>query len=550
MRAFHAEGVLFDFDGTLTKPSAIDFGAIRAMIGCPPDSFVLEHIASLPPGPERERALATLEQFEIEGAQRSQPNEAAEATVRRLRELGLRVGVLTRNSRAALEVAFAQFAALRPDDFDVIITRDDPVPPKPSPDGVLLAARRMGVLPQRLLVVGDFSLDILAGAAAQSVTVLLTNGAPALDHDASPGPDTREPIEADFTIHRLDELEAVVGLGLPLPAGKLPNELLVSFLSEAASDDAAVIVGAAIGEDVAALDVAGEEVIVVHGDPITLASTDVGRWTVLVNANDILTSGGEPRWLLTTVLLPVGTTGSHALTLLAETAAAAKAQGVSLIGGHTEITAIVSQPLVAAAMAGTVKRADLRDKRSVRTGDHVVLTKRLAVEGTALLAQELGARLLELGMSEAELAACRALTENLSIAAEARIARQFAAVTALHDVTEGGLATALEELSIACGHHISVRPDSIPVYAETQRVCLLLGADPLGLIASGSLLICCHPQEGAALLDALADAGIEATRIGTVEGPGRGVIGEASRRAAWPRFARDEAARLLASPAP
>lgn len=551
MRPFRADAVLFDFDGTLTKPLAIDFAAVREAVRCPPDSFILEYVSGLPQGPLRDQAMAILDRFELEGAQRSEPNESAETTVLRLRELGLRVGIITRNSRLSVDAAFARFAGLRATDFDVIVTRNDPVAPKPFPDGVLLAAERMGVAPERLLMVGDYYLDVEAGKAAGGVTVFLTN-----DSDTAPewapgnGPPSREgndPVpDADFVIHRLDELEAVVRLGLPLPQGKLPNDLLATYLSDIKADDPSILVGAGVGEDIAALDIAGDEVLVVHGDPITLASDDIGRWAVLVNANDIATSGGEPRWFLATVLLPPETTASGALVLLRQISTAAAAQSVSLVGGHTEITSAITRPVIAGAMAGTVRRADLRDKRRVAAGDHIVLTKRLAVEGTALLAHQLGERLLALGMSGAELDACRGFVERMSVVDDARIAASFAGVTALHDVTEGGLATALSELGVACGRRVTVHRDRVPVYPETQRLCHLLGIDPLGLIGSGSLLLCCRAGESAALVGALEASGIEATVIGEMGEPGEGVTAfDGSRAASWPRFARDEAARLL-----
>ncbi len=119
------------------------------------------------------------------------------------------------------------------------------------------------------------------------------------------------------------------------------------------------------------------------------------------------------------------------------------------------------------------------------------------MEGTVLLAAELGERLRALGMSRKELAACLALEAQETIVPEARIARGVPGVRAMHDVTEGGLATALRELAAAAGHGVLVRRELIPVSALTTRVCALLGADPLGLIASGSLLICCAPDEAA-----------------------------------------------------
>jgi hydrogenase maturation factor len=331
--------------------------------------------------------------------------------------------------------------------------------------------------------------------------------------------------------------------------------------------DDAVLVAAGIGEDVAALDVDGVDTIVAHGDPITLAGDDIGRFAVLVNANDIAASGAEPRWLLTTVLLPEGTTPSQALALLGELADAAAAQGVTIVGGHTEVVGAVTRPVVAATTIGVVRRGELRDKRAALPGDRIVLTKGLAVEGAALLARGLGERLRALGMSDAELAACRDLLDRVSVVPEARIAAGFAGVRAMHDVTEGGLATALRELASATGRDVVVHRDRVPVLPEAGHLCALLGVDPLGLIGSGSLLICCDPAEAGELIGRLAGAGIAAANIGELDAAGdepgaAGGAGGASaasamsgaavtamsggRRAQWPEFAVDEAARVLA----
>jgi HAD superfamily hydrolase (TIGR01509 family) len=559
-RPFRLEAVLFDFDGTLTMPDGLDFPAIKREVGCPPEKYVLEFVEGLPKGERRDAALAALARFELEGAARARPNAGAEEAVRRMRRHGLKVGVITRNGRPAIDRALANFDALEAADFDVIVTRDDPYPPKPAPDGVSGAAAAMGVDPARVVVVGDFILDAIAGRAAGAVTAFVTNGDPSPDGRPAEAGGTAG-VEAgllaaarcadeevcDFVLDSLDELDDVVRLGLPLPQGKLPVDVLARFLRGIDTADPAILVGAALGEDIAALDIAGDEVLVVHSDPITLTTADLGRAAVTVNANDIATSGAEPRWLLTTALLPTGTTAAEALHLLGDLTAACRDQGIASIGGHTEITSAVTQPVVSCTVLGVLRRADLRDKRGAREGDRVIFTKALAVEGTALLASERGDRLLELGMDAAELARCRDLGELLSVVPEARIAAGFAGVRAMHDVTEGGLATALAELGVAGGHEIDVDRDVIPMYAETEHLCALLGAEPLGLIGSGSLLICCAPQEAGALRDALGYAGIAATDIGAVGRPGAGVNARASGRPApWPVFAVDEAARLLA----
>jgi HAD superfamily hydrolase (TIGR01509 family) len=556
-RPFRLRAVVFDFDGTLTAPGGLDFPAIKRELGCPLDRFVLEFVRELGE-PERARALAALERLELEGAARSRANEGAVDLVATLRAAGLGVAVVTRNGRAAVHRAFENCAGLRLADFGAVVTRDDAVAPKPAPDGVLLACERLGVAPNEALMVGDYALDVEAGRRAGALTALLTNGA----HGGTEVDDRAELVEAglaaehpaDFVVTRLAELLAVVRLGLPLPQGKLPNDLLAGVLADLPPGGPSVLVGPGVGEDVAALDIAGEEVLVVHGDPITLSGEQLGRYAVTVNANDIATSGALPRWLLATVLLPRGTTASQALALLEDLVAAAAADGIALAGGHTEVTSTVAQPIVAATMLGVLRRADLRDRRRAAAGDRVVLTKALALEGTALLAAELADELRRLGLTDDELAAGRALLDRLSIVPEARVAAGLDGVTALHDVTEGGLATALEELALSCGLGVAVWPDRVPILPETRRVCEALGLDPLGLIASGSLLVTCRAAEEGGLTAALRSSGVEVTTIGELtdehEDVRVRVTGHprASRNAAgiaWPRFARDEAARAL-----
>lgn len=219
--------------------------------------------------------------------------------------------------------------------------------------------------------------------------------------------------------------------------------------------------------------------------------------------------------------------------------------GISLCGGHTEVTDAVTRPLISGTMAGTAPAGRLLDKRGMCAGDHILLTKRVAVEGTGLIAREFPGRLVAAGMTAAEIAEAAAFLDKLSILPEARVAMGFAGVTALHDVTEGGLATAVSELGAAGGRRLRVDLAAIPVYPQTQRICAIMGIDPMGLIGSGSLLITCRPAEAGALALAVARAGVEITHIGEVGPDGRGVEAhEGGRPAEWPRFERDEVSRL------
>jgi len=546
-RPFRLEAVLFDFDGTLTAPGELDFAAIKRAVGCPPDRFVLEWALALEDDARRDAALEALTRFELEAAARSRRNEGVEELVEALRGRGLRLGILTRNGRPAVDRALRNFEHVRLADFAAVVTRDDPAAPKPAPDGVLLACAQMGVAPERTLLVGDYVLDAEAGRRAGAVTALLTNGlepdpadAAELDGLALPPP--------DFVVHRLAEVLDIARLGLPLPEGKLPNDLLGRHLADLPAEDPALLVAAGVGEDVAALDIDADEVLVVHGDPITLSGRQLGRYAVRVNANDVATAGAAPRWFLATVLLPPGTSAAEALCLLGDLADAARELGVTAAGGHTEVTGAVARPVVSGTMLGVVGRDGLRDKRAARPGDRVVLTKGVAVEGTALLAAELADELRAAGLDDDELARCRAFLELISVVPEARIAARLGGVVAMHDVTEGGLATALEELAVAGGLGLVVDAAQVTVYPETRRLCAALGLDPLGLIGSGSLLIVCRPDAAPALLAALETEGVPAAEVARfVAGEGAVRAVDGGRPADWPRFAADEAARALAA---
>ena len=194
--------ILFDFDGTLTRPEAIDFAALRALIQVPVGTPILEYIQALPSAEEQARRLRILEDFEAAAARKSVPNEGAEKTLRLLRDRGLKLGISSRNSRSSIDTALANFSSLTHADFHVILTRENSGRQKPHPDGALKAAELFGVRPSEMLVVGDFVFDIAAGHAAGSTTVLITNGSTPPQMDPPP----------HHVIKELEELTAIIGL--------------------------------------------------------------------------------------------------------------------------------------------------------------------------------------------------------------------------------------------------------------------------------------------------------------------------------------------------
>ena len=329
--------------------------------------------------------------------------------------------------------------------------------------------------------------------------------------------------------------------------GKLPHDLLAEMLSRLPQADARVLIGPRVGEDAAVVDL-GDRLLVATTDPITFATDLIGWYAVHINANDVAAMGAEPRWFLATLLLPPSAESAEVGPIFDQIAEACREVGAAPIGGHTEITIGIDRPIMVASMLGEVARDGLVTSAGAREGDVVVLAQGIAVEGTAILAREAGERLRARGVGEESVARARDLLfdPGISVVSAARAAAGVQGVTAMHDPTEGGLATGLRELATASQVGLEIRGEDIPVLPLTREVCAALELDPLGLIASGSLLVTCSAASADALLAAMRAGGIEAAAIGQVAPEAEGLwLRSAGKREPLPEFPRDEVARLL-----
>ena len=490
----HIKAVVFHLEGTLFEPQKHDARSVKAP----------------KPGPD------------------------AEAVLGYLRSKDLRLAIVSQGSLTSVQKTLANRSNISVSDFDTVISREGLQ--AHSPDINAVAVKKMKLPAHHVMVVAAEPAILQNAQKVGTLTVFF--GPSALSEK------TR--VRADFHISQLTELKSIVRQGIPLPPGKLPNDLLREYLNQFVFDDPSILINPGVGEDTAAVDVTSEEILVLKSDPITFATDSIGQYAVLINANDIATSGAKPRWLLTTLLFPCGVTPYEIRNVINELKAFCRQWDITLCGGHTEITDAVTRPVVTGMMAGTVARHNLIDKRNMAPGDRVLLTKGVAVEGTAIIAREFGDRLKNLGMTDSEIDSGRRFLASISIITEARIAAESGTVSAMHDVTEGGLATAAEELSVAGGYRIRIDMDTIPVLAETRNICRLLGIDPLGLIGSGSLLICCRQTGCESLISAIRRAGIDVTCIGEVLGEGHGVAAvKKAQPVPWPRFEVDEITRLF-----
>ena len=332
------------------------------------------------------------------------------------------------------------------------------------------------------------------------------------------------------------------------PAGKLPPRILQALLAACqVSRPSRVVLGPRFGEDAAVIDL-GAKYLVAKTDPITFTSERIGRYAVHINGNDIATLGARPLWFLATLLLPErGTTLLLVRKIFRDTLRACRELGVTLCGGHTEITRGLDRPIVVGQMLGEVAKSKLVRKESQRPGDVVLLTRGIAIEGTAILAREKGPTLSRKLPAKTLRRARRLLFRpGISVVRDAMLAQRHGEIHAMHDPTEGGLASGLFELAKAGGVGLRIWRDKVPILEETRRFSEILGFDPFGLIASGALLVVASADSTPNLIRAYIRHGVRAAVIGEVRKAREGIlVVEKARQSPLRVPARDEIARLL-----
>lgn len=300
-----------------------------------------------------------------------------------------------------------------------------------------------------------------------------------------------------------------------LPIGKLPVDFLKTCLTHRGATDPRVVIGPRFGEDCAVIDI-GDRYLLVKTDPVTFTAEHIGWYAVHINANDIATMGGRPQWFQACLLFPPDTSRETVRGVFRQIDETSQALGLTVTGGHTEVTNAVSQPVVVGTMYGTVDKTKLVTSAGARPGDLVVMTKTAGLEGTSILVAEKADELRsQLGAVQWQEILRLGQTFAISIVTEALLAAQHGA-SAMHDPTEGGLAMALYELASASGHGMRIELDAIPVLPLTQDICDYFQINPLGLMSSGTLLLTIPPQRWPILRATLQTEGIAAQVIGEV----------------------------------
>ena len=331
------------------------------------------------------------------------------------------------------------------------------------------------------------------------------------------------------------------------PVGKLPHIELDRLLARFPLNDPRIIVGPRLGEDAAVIDM-GDRYLVSTTDPITFTEERIGWYCVHVNANDVATTGADPTWFFATLLLPEERASRQLVdAIFKDIRVSCETLDITLCGGHTEITGGLDRPVLVGHMLGEVEKHRLVRSDRVMSGDLILLTQFAAIEGTAILAREKEKELARTLKQELLDKARSFLTKpGISVVRAARLACDAGTIHSMHDPTEGGILTGVWELAEAGGVGVLVDEVSIPVCPETRLICDAFDIDPLGLLASGALLMVVDAEDVDAVIAALSIENIPVAVIGHIVNRELGCsILRDGKKMPFAPYDRDEIARVV-----
>lgn len=293
--------------------------------------------------------------------------------------------------------------------------------------------------------------------------------------------------------------------------GKLPENVLIrSVLKQVKHRREEVLIGPAVGQDCASMVIAEDEALVMSSDPITGTVKDLGSHSIHITANDLAAAGAEPVGIMLTIMVPDTVDEAQIRTIVQDAEKACCELNMEVMGGHTEITNVVRQPLVCVTGVGKIKKSRLTAVTQIKPEQDIVITKWIGLEATAILAKEKEEELRN------RFPACIVDTAKefdtlLSVVPESRIAVAHG-VTAMHDITEGGVFGALWEMVNGAGLGLEADLMKIPIRQETVEICEYFGVNPYQIMSSGSMMIA--TDEGYELVRKLEKAGIHAAVVG------------------------------------
>jgi HAD superfamily hydrolase (TIGR01549 family) len=480
------EGVIFDFDGTIVELS-IDFKRIKEKIlnaakkrnlKIPEKNYpileILEKIRKLNKEKGEEFYLTghkILREEEIRACEKTRPKEGAVELIEKLKENGIKVGIITRNCKDVVYKVVNKFNI----QYDVILTRDDVEKVKPDPLHIKKVLEKLNLKKGKVLIVGDHPFDVRCGKKLNLITCGI------LSEYIREEDFIKE--KADFILDDIREIEYVVSLK-GFPCGKLPNKFLRYLLEKYTSKD--IFVSPGIGIDCAIFKF-DEKYIYAKTDPITLTSKDIGFYLVNINVNDISVMGGVPLYFLCCLFFPEGTKFNEIEYVFSQISKECKKFNIKWIGGHTEIIPDIKNVIAVGFTIGKKIRKIKFEK--VIPEDIVFLVNEIGIEGASIIAREKHEELKKY-FSEKYLNKIKNSIKNpgISVFKETKKLWENLKIKYMHDPTEGGISTGLYEISESKNIGLLIDLKKLKFYKPIIKFCKILNLNPLGIISSGCII--------------------------------------------------------------
>lgn len=327
-----------------------------------------------------------------------------------------------------------------------------------------------------------------------------------------------------------------------MKAGKIGvKKLSNTILNQITHHRKDVLLGAKVGEDSAVVDF-GENSLVISSDPITGAAKNAGYLAVNVACNDLASTGAIPIGIEVVLLLPTGTSEEKTINIMKEINSSAREIEVEVLGGHTEVLDLVTEPIIVVTAVGKVRKGKHIPTSSAKAGDDIILTKGAGIEGTYILANDFEDKLIKKNINREILDSAKNYKNKISVIKEGKIAAKNRA-NALHDITEGGLYGGVREMALASNLGYEIYRDKVIINKETEEITNLLKLDPLGLISSGSMLIAA--SNGEEIIRDINENGIKASIIGKFRSDKRFILYNNGKKTNMKKERKDELWRFL-----
>ena len=284
-----------------------------------------------------------------------------------------------------------------------------------------------------------------------------------------------------------------------------------------------VFFGGAVGEDCAGLKLPAGEICVLSANPVSGFGEIQGALAIYSAVNNLSASGAEPVGVMITALFPEDFKESRLKALAEQIEEVCAACRIQVMGGHTEVSPAVKEPVFSVTAVGRVKEQALLHASCAKANQDIVMSKWIGLEGSVAIVNAKEKMLLE-RFPKAMINQLKAQVSNCCTIREAALAVK-SGVSAMHDVSSGGIYGALYELSEAAGVGLEIDLRAIPIKQETVEICEYLGLNPYYLKSGGSMLMVC--DNGQELVRILEEEGIFAAVIGrTTSENAKAVINE------------------------